>query len=163
MSEWRAIENFPGYSISDDGDVRNDNTGRLLRLMANQSGLAIVGLRRGLTQYKRGVALLVAETYLYFAQPYRTFDTPINLNGDRFDNRVTNLVWRPRWFAAKYFRQFKFGGVCLNEPIEEIHTHEYFKSSRDAATKYGLLEFEIADSTFNRSPVWPTKQEFRRL
>lgn len=157
---WQIIGDFPGYSIGDEGQVRNDSTDRIMSLSQNQHGIVQVGLMRDGRQHKRAVALLVA--YAYLEPPaLETFNAVINLDGDRTNNNYWNLAWRPRWFAVRYHRQFDGHEPCFNQPIREINTKERFKNSMDAAVKYGLLDREILIATLNRTYVWPTYQEFR--
>jgi hypothetical protein len=164
LEVWRSIREFPGYSVGDEGHVRNDDTGRIMAMLVNQHGIGYVGLTKNYRQYKRSVAVLVATAFTpKLAQHRDAFDTPINLNGDRIDNRASNLMWRPRWFAVKYFRQFHSNERGFNVPIEEIGTRERFKTSWDAALKYGLLDREILVATLNRTYVWPSYQRFRVL
>lgn len=159
MEEWCYIPSFPGYSVSDTGCVRNDETGRLMALTMNQQGIVNVGLTRDYIQYRRSVARLVATAFI--PPPRDTFDTPINLDGDRTNNNVWNLVWRPRWFAVKYFQQFINGERGFTVPVMETKTEECFHTSWEAAIKYGLLDREILVATIGRTYVWPTYQTFR--
>lgn len=161
--DWAPIPDFPGYSVNYLGEVRNDDTGgRLLVLTMNRSrnGLVQVGLMKDGTQYKRGVALLVANAFLD-PPAIPTFDTPINLDGDRTNNHVENLMWRPRWFAIKYHSQFHQERRGFADPIVDVDTGEIFHDSFAAAKKYGLLDREILMATLNRTYVWPTYQRFR--
>lgn len=158
---WIELDEFPGYSVSDQGEVRNDDSGRVLTPTLNQNNVAQVGLMRNKVQYKRGVALLVANAFL--EPPNEAFNTPINLNGDRLDNRVDNLMWRPRWFAITYHRQFDNDLRGFRKPVIEIKTGETFDTSWDAAIKYGLIDREIMMAALNRTYVWPTYQEFRLI
>lgn len=160
MDEWREVREFPGYSVSRDGLVRNDETGRFMTLLRNQGGIINVGLTKNLVQYKRSVTVLVAEAFLP-THPLESFDTPINLDGDRSNNHVDNLMWRPRWFAVKYFQQFTNGLRGYSVPIIDINSGEQFQTSWEAATKYGLIDREIMIATLNRTYVWPTYQRFR--
>lgn len=160
IEEWRIIPEFQSYSVSSLGRVRNEDTGRYMALAQNQHGIVHVGLCRGKVQFKRSVPLLVARAFL----PIPTnpsFDSPIQLDGDRINVAADNLAWRPKWFAVKYHLQFHFppGGFIV--PIVEIGTGETFRNSWEAATKYGLLDREIFLATINRTYVWPTYQEFR--
>lgn len=160
---WVRIPDFPGYSVSDQGQVRNDHTGRLLVLTQNQHGVCQVGMMHEGVQYKRSVARLVAEAHLEPSH-LEAFDTPINLDGNRMNNHIINLMWRPRWFAIKYHRQFSFFvslGPSIRERIQEIHTGIHYPDSWEAATRHGLLDKEILIATLNRTYVWPTYQEFR--
>lgn len=160
MPEWKSIPDFPGYSVSRHGQVRNENTDRVLALTINRNNILTVGLMKDSKQHKRGVALLVAEAFLSPPQN-KAFNTPINLDGDRLNCSADNLLWRPRWFAIEYHRQFHNGLRGFTRPVIEINTKEEFPTSWEAATKYGLIDREILLATLNRTYVWPTYQEFR--
>lgn len=159
---WKAIDRFPEYSVSNYGNIRSNKSGRLLSTSPNQFGVVQVGLMKDGVQYHRSVPLLVAKAFL----PIKPgpFDTPINLDGDRLNNHVDNLVWRPRWFAIKYNRQFRFPyHDRINKPIVDKKTGEVSLNSIECAMRYGLLEEEIVISILTRTYVWPTYQEFRIL
>lgn len=157
---WKKIRGFPGYSVSNTGLIRSDKSGRILSLSENQFGVLYVGMMKDGTQRHRSVALLVAKAYL--PRPRDAFDTPINLDGDRFNNSVENLAWRPRWFAIKYNQQFRQPYVYgIREPIEDIKTKEVSANSFECAQRYGLLEEDVVLSILNRTVTWPTYQEFR--
>jgi hypothetical protein len=133
-----------------------------MAILINQSGIPNVGLTRNRMQHKRAVAPLVAEVWL--PRPHHdAFDTPINLNGDRLNNTVPNLAWRPRWFAVRFFRQFHLPDHAVNRPIEDMKTGEMFEDSWEAVKKYGLLNHDIIIAMLNNTYVWPTYQRFRLL
>lgn len=163
MHMWRGIPEFASYSVSSTGLVRNDATDRILRQTRNANGNAIVGLRLDNTQYKRSVSLLVATTFI-MARPHESFDTPVNLDGDKCNNVVENLVWRPRWFAMNYHQQFKVGPSGFNRPVEEINTNQVFGSAWLAAITCGVMERDVIGSVLNEcAEVWPTGQRFRLI
>ena len=156
---WKFIDFFPGYSISDRGQVRADKSGRFLALNDNQYGVVQVGLMRNGLQYHRSVPLLVAKAFL--PEVAGPFDTPINLDGDRHNNRVENLAWRPRWFAIKYNQQFRYPFENpIQAPVVDLKTGEVSENSLECAKRYGLLEQDLVLSILNRTYVWPTYQEF---
>jgi NUMOD4 motif len=158
--EWRQIPGFSDYSVSTSGSVRSNKYVRRMRVNQNQSGLVYVGLWRDGLQYHRSVPLLVAKAFL--PNPNPIFDTPINLDGDRFNNHVENLVWRPRWFAIKYNQQFVHPYLYpIHLPIRNIKTGEISENSFECAKRYGLLESDVVLSIANRTFVWPTYQEFQ--
>lgn len=156
---WMPVEGFPGYSVNNLGQVRNDNTDRVLAVRENQYGVTFVGLSRGYRQYQRSLALLVANAFI--PNSSEIWDTPINLDGDKYNCAVENLMWRPRAFAIRYQQQFKHGPERhVNGPLRAIGDDLVFEDSFTAAMYYGLLEAEIRDSLKNGTPTWPTYQRF---
>jgi len=156
---WEIIELFPNYAVSSRGRVQSLVTDRFIALNENQFGLLQVGLMRDGVQYHRSVPLLVAKAFI--PPVGEAFDTPINLNGDRHDNRVENLAWRPRWFAIRYNQQFRHE---YENPIKariiDIASGEVSENSFECAKRYGLLEKDLVLSILNRTYVWPTYQQF---
>lgn len=157
--DWVPVEDFPGYSVSPLGHVRKDSTGRILQPRINQYGVPYVGMMRDYRQHIRSLPRLVATAFL--PPPNQIFDTPINLDGDRTNCAVNNLMWRPRWYARYYARQFKDRyGNPIEAPIRAVDTGEVFDNSLAAGCRYGILEEEIVLSLLNRTPAWPTYQTF---
>lgn len=160
--KWKEIPEFPNYSVSSHGRICRNSSGRILKQSANNYGVVFVGMMREGRQRHRSVALLVAKAFI----PHRfgAFDTPINLDGDRHNNHVDNLVWRPHWFAVKYNRQFRHPYPNpINAPIENIKTGEVTDGSFETAMRYGILEQDLVLSIVNRTYVWPGYMEFRVL
>jgi len=156
---WKEITNFDNYSISNYGRVRSEKSERILAQSQNQFGVVYVGLVRDGKQYHRSVPLLVARAFI--PNQLEAFDTPINLNGDRYDNRVENLAWRPRWFAIRYNQQFRDPYMDpILDPIKDLKTNEVSENSFEAAISYGLLESDLVLSILDRTYVWPTYQQF---
>lgn len=156
---WKPIDHFDEYSVSNWGRIRTDRTDRILSTSLNQFGVLQVGLMRDRVQYHRSVPLLVAKAFL----PIKPgpFDTPINLDGDRSNNHIDNLVWRPRWFAVKYNRQFRYPyPQRIYSRLKDLKTGEVSENSLDCAMRYGVLEEDLVISIVNRTYVWPTYQEF---
>jgi hypothetical protein len=159
IEDWKLIDFFPEYAISTYGRIRSNKTGRILALNDNQYGVLQVGLMRDGIQYHRSVPLLVARAFI--PKPSAPFDTPINLDGDRHNNHVDNIVWRPRWFAIKYNRQFRYEYENpITSRIMDLKTREVSENSFQCACRYGLLEQDLVLSILNRTYVWPTYQEF---
>lgn len=159
MQRWVEISEFPGYSVSDDGRVRNDYTGRILALLRNQRGHTHVGMTKNGVQYKRSVARLVANIFLQRnTMPH--FNTPLHLDDDRSNNHFRNLVWRPKWFVDKYSKQFYSGRPLIGRPIREVETGERFNHSWEAVQKYGILDADILKSILHGTVVRPTFQYF---
>lgn len=161
IDNWQPVQGFPGYSINPLGQVRRDSSGRLMAPRFNQYGVPYVGLMRNWEQCTRSLPRLVAHTFI--PQRNAIFDTPIQIDGDRANCRVDNLMWRPRWYAVLYNRQFE--GDRYDHPIDvpvrvaDLDGLE-FSNSLAAACMFGLLEREVVMSILNHTPTWPTYQYF---
>lgn len=158
---WKNILEFPMYSVSSEGRVRRDSSGRMLMYTENRYGVVCVGLMRDRKQCNRSVPLLVAKAFIRRDPHRRHFDATINLNGNRWDNRKENLAWRPRWFAVEYNRQFRNPYPNpINRPIREEHTGRVFGNSLEVALEFGLLEKDVVLSILNNTIVLITFQKF---
>lgn len=159
IEQWVIVEGFPGYSVNPLGEVRKDSTGRVLHTRLNQYGVPYVGLMRNWKQCIRSLPKLVATAFIPI--PNEVFDTPINLNGDRANCNVDNLMWRPRWYAVYYVSQFKDRyDHPINTEVRDVDTEEKFSDSLAAACCFGLLEREVVLSILNHTLTWPTYQQF---
>jgi len=157
--EWYPVNGFPGYSINPQGQVVRDSTGRTLIPRYNQYGVPYVGLMRNWQQCIRSLPRLVARTFLQ--PPSEVFDTPIQIDGDPSNCSVDNIMWRPRWYAVLYKKQFEERYFDpINAKIRETGSGEVFRNSLAAACRYGLLEREVVLSIKNHTPAWPTYQSF---
>jgi hypothetical protein len=161
MDIWKPIVGFEGYSVSDHGLVRNEETGRILTVLHNQYGNRYVGLSKDGIQHRRSLPLLVATSFVKPAQP--AFHAIIHRDTNKENNRADNLMWRPQWFAVKYWIQAKRGQIGSDTPVVEIKHQEIYPNSWEACLAFGLLESDLILSIINRTVTWPTFQEFRYL
>ena len=86
--EWIKIDEFPRYSVSNLGFVRNDETGDLLTPAISPNGYLRLMLTPG--RRNKSVNRLVAEAFIPNPEnkPYVN-----HINGDKTDNRAENLEW----------------------------------------------------------------------
>jgi hypothetical protein len=160
MEDWEPIRGFPGYSINRLGQVQKDSTRRILAVQINQYGVPYIGLMRDWKQHQRSLAKLVARAFV--PNESDIFDTPINLDGDRFNCAVDNLMWRPRWFAVKYNQQFTHNRYQepIGASVRAIETGEVFRDSFRAACRYGVLERDVVRSVLTGKVTWPNYMSF---
>lgn len=106
--EYRSLEplGFPLYSISDFGEVMNNNTWIAKARVKNQHGYNFVTLYQGPRRLSRQVAVLVAETFLRGMYPLE-WKTLIYLDGDLDNCKASNLAYRPRSYALRYNRSIR--------------------------------------------------------
>lgn len=159
MEEWKEIPGFSRYSVSNYGEIRHDRTGRIMLQSVNQYGVVCVGMMDDGVQKHRSVSLLVAKAFI--PNRFPAFTTAINRDGDRHNNHIDNLAWRPRWFAVKYNRQFRVPYVHhISKPLQDVITGEMYDNSLECARANGLLEEDIVAAIHHGAPVWPTYQTF---
>lgn len=96
--EWRVIQEFPNYAVSNLGRVRRevDGIGTLagqLTVGGLRKGYRSVGLRRtrGGHRFHCSVHRLVARAFL--GEPPKAQPCVNHINGIKTDNRVENLEW----------------------------------------------------------------------
>lgn len=161
QERWVEIADFPGYSVSDGGQVLKEKTGLHVAVTKKAAGYPMVGLMLDGVQYKRSLPLLVARAFLP-EPPNESYDSPIQLDGDRGNCRSSNLMWRPLWFGRRYMKQFTDDHLTCHERIEDVESRDVYDNSMHAAVVNGLLDYEIYLSMMNNSYVWPTGQVFRK-
>ena len=99
MERWKKIEGYENYSVSSEGRVRNDRTGRLMSLTTEPTGYLRVGLCKN-GKYKRFyVHRLVAEAFI--PNPHN-FPQVNHLNETKTTNIVENLEWCDRKHNMNY-------------------------------------------------------------
>lgn len=159
---WIPVPKFPGYSVNNLGQVRNDHTERILRPQFTGAGVPYIGMMRNGEHLNRGLALLVMQSWRPMTNEY--FDTPINMDWDRANCELDNLMWRPRWFAIRYHQQAKEPYQNrINAPVRPVDDEEVWNSSLEASQAYGLLERDVVMSILNRTYAWPTYQMFETV
>lgn len=153
---WRDIISFPGYAVSNEGRIANVETDRIMSISKNQWGQASVTLRKDRVKYTRTVSGLVADAFIPPAPRPDIYNSLINVDGDKMNNQVANIVRRPRWFALKYARQFEQIERYSFGPIFNITEKLTFPDGWAAILKYGILGNDIFEAIVNRTYVWPT-------
>lgn len=92
QTQWKTIEGYPDYEVSNTGQVRNKKSGKTLKPPKNTSGYLQVFLYNNGRRKKKCVHRLVAEAFIDNPNP-EEFDQVNHKNSCRTDNRVENLEW----------------------------------------------------------------------
>jgi hypothetical protein len=160
--QWRPVENFPKYEISNYGEIVNVDTARPMKYRMNGHGSLIVDLTRDDGQYTRSVRHLVAKAFVEGRNDI--FDTVILKDGNQQNCTSLNMAWRPRWFAIEYRRQFKevqmeiqeYGPLIDNEGVR-------YQTVQDAAVVNGCLMRDIFRGLLNQDTIFPDWKIYQLL
>lgn len=87
---WRKIDGYENYSVSSEGRVRNDKTGKILKGINNGKGYKYVTLCKNGKKKNFLVHQLVAQVFLLNHENKPFVD---HINCVRGDNRAENLRW----------------------------------------------------------------------
>ena len=106
MERWRIVKDYPNYMVSDLGNVKNINSGRILKPGINGPGYLIVGLHNKYGQKSLRVHILVAIAFLNHI-PVGNYKIVVDhINNDKLDNRLENLqLINPRLNVTKDIRR----------------------------------------------------------
>lgn len=88
--KWVKIKGYVNYEVSECGQVRNTNTGRILKQDETGVGYYRVTLSKGNVQNRQSVHRIVAKHYVD-----NPLDKPMvnHLDGDKKNNHKDNLEW----------------------------------------------------------------------
>ena len=90
MEQWKKIDGYENYSVSRNGEIRNDKTGRVLKQIYDNKGYLHINLYENGKKKKITVHRLVAEAFIPNSENKPCVD---HINAIRDDNRVENLRW----------------------------------------------------------------------
>jgi hypothetical protein len=100
-THWRPISGYEGfYEVSDNGEVRNSRTGRILKQKVERNGYVRVHLSKDGTARSLLLHRVVANTFIPNPNGLLTVN---HLDEDKTNNRLSNLEW------ANMSRQNSYG------------------------------------------------------
>ena len=98
MVQWKKVKDYPNYSVSEDGQVRNDVTENIMS-QSLVGGYPMIGLRNQEGRKMLYVHRLVATAFLSNPENYPECN---HINAIKQDNRVENLEWCTREWNMRH-------------------------------------------------------------
>jgi hypothetical protein len=160
----KVVDGFPEYVVTREGKVYTIRNGMERRPSLTRAGAVKITLNKNGVAHTRSLALIVARAHLYNDHNPDIFDTPIHLDNDLRNNHVDNLMWRPRWFAVKYQKQYwkpEFRHSTTH--VVDTQTGVGYNSLIEPCQKFGLLYMDILNSCTTGDTVFPTWKVFAFL
>lgn len=138
---WVPIEGFLGYEVSDEGEIRNIKTGRILSQFKNNRGYLKVSIKSSESGKYKNVLVhrLVAKAYIDAKD--RTRQTQVNhINEVKTDNRSDNLEWITPSENINYGTGIKRRAKSQSYPLEMKYKGitVYFDSATDVERRTGI-------------------------
>jgi hypothetical protein len=144
--EWREIEEFPHYRISNYGRVKHVSRDRARKVTINERGFPVILLSSATspTRYLRQINVLVANAFL--RPPTLDEDNSVwHIDGDLTNCRPENLRWDMRSRVLEWNEMHRRGGPRLNTPrVRNNRTGEVYEDAYECAIAEGKLESDIA-------------------
>ena len=132
MEEWSKIKRYPNYEISNEGRVRNKNTGHVLSPRTS-NGYHTVNLFNGYGASVKYVHRLVADAF--YDGDHDGLDVN-HLDGCKTNNHVDNLQWCTRSENLKHAYEIgvkKPSGANPIRPIRVVETGKVYPTIRECA------------------------------
>ena len=147
MEEWRIINDFPNYSVSNLGNVMNNKTNKLLKL-CNKSGYYHISLTNKNSHKTFKVHRLVALTFIENDE-----DKPQVNHKDK--NKLNNNISNLEWVTHKENCQHKSIGLIYksnkNKPILRLNKNNEMLQKYNSIEDAGqwVLENNLTSSSHN--------------
>lgn len=140
--KWCPVNEFPNYQISDQGRVKSNITGQILR-PRNCRGYNRVTMYKDGHRSDKFIHRLVGETFI---------DNPLNkkeinhIDGDKLNNSVMNLEWCTRSENIKhaFTTNLKYpSGGLPNKKLKVVETGNIYESAYECAKNMNLDQAHI--------------------
>lgn len=141
---WKKIEGYEKYSVSDSGEVRNDETGRILKQTIDKDDYRMVTLHYGKKRWV-GVARLVAEAFVPNPNNYPQIN---HKDENKSNNSAENLEWCTASYNTNYGTRNSRCAVKMGKTVYQFQDDELvgiWQSTKLAGKVFGISPTNIAD------------------
>lgn len=137
QEEWRVIDEFPNYSVSNLGRIKNNITDYILVGGYDKDGYRQVTLSYCKKQYNRRVCRLVAKAFI---------DNPNNYDfvNHKDENRENDTVGNLEWCTVRYNNIYGDRLYNSSKRVRCIETNIDYPSTREVERQLGFKHSNIS-------------------
>lgn len=126
MENWRQIEGFEDYMVSDQGRVWTHKRNRILGVGRNNCGYLHVQLWKNGKEFTKRIHRIVAE---HFIPNPKGLPEVHHIDEDKTNNAVSNLQWVSSAFNTEFSKAGYY--VLFNENDERVEIYNMRKFARE--------------------------------
>lgn len=147
--EWRQIEDFPHYLISNYGRVKREGKVEARQVSVSDKGFPVVTLygRDSKTRYLRQINKLVADAFVpkpAFDDPQRPSNAVWHIDGDLTNCRAENLMWDTRARVIEWNEMHRTGRPQWKTPrVRNNRTGAVYENAYECGMAEGETESKI--------------------
>lgn len=150
MTEWRKIERYEGYSISNEGQVRNDSNGYIRKNTLSNTGYYVVSFRVNKKSKVEQIHRLVGEAFLEKDIDER--DCINHIDGNKLNNKPENLEWVTK--GENNSHAYETGLMNTEKAVMATDLisgeEKIYPSAREAYRQTGICYKQISDTCLGR-------------
>lgn len=148
MEQWKSYNKIPTYEVSNEGRIRNVNTGHIMKTNYNNRGYEQVTLIANRKKNQIKIHKAVAETF----NPCNDDKLEVtHKDGDRKNNHADNLIWRTKRDIIKKTYADGRKQTHRMRAIRCIETGEEFESIVECSRVMGIGVNSISRCVNRRS------------
>lgn len=140
--EWRTIQEFPRYSVSDFGRIKNNTSNLILTGGNDRDGYRQVTLSNGKKQYNRRICRLVAIAFI----PNPNDLPQVNHKDENKENDCVNNL---EWCTALYNNNYGTKAQSTRRQVKCIETGKIYEGLRVASKECGIPHQNIGKACRN--------------
>ena len=100
--EWKIIKDFENYSVSNFGNIKNNITGKVLKLRINKTGHLTVNVKPNGRYEKSKTFKLHREIAIAFIPNPNNLPIINHKDGNKLNNDINNLEWSSVSYNMKH-------------------------------------------------------------
>lgn len=142
IEEWRIIEEFPTYSVSNKGNVKNNKNNYIMQGGYDRDGYRQVTLSVNKKQYNRRICRLVAIAFI---------PNPNNLPqvNHKDENKENDLASNLEWCTSLYNNNYGTKGQATRRMVKCIETGKIYNGVRVASRESNIPHQNIGKACKN--------------